>query len=195
MAGYIVFLLLRESKRKQEFQQIRNLQIQDNLEKAQTELLELREINDNAESLISRKSREVNELQIQLLELREKDTSRQRANLEECLVNSDIVRDLKALLQANPVQSASYEQIREIKKLVNEQIPTFYNRLNSLSPLRPIEYEVCLLVRCHFKPAEISKLLGRNDGYIANLRKGILSKVFGIKGVPGELDQKIMQIS
>ena len=85
--------------------------------------------------------------------------------------------------------------MREVKKLVNEQIPVFYDALNSKSPLRPIEYEVCLLVRCHFKPAEICKLMDREDGYISNLRKAILLKVYGIKGVPGDLDQRIMQIS
>ena len=180
MVGIIVFLLLSESKKRRELLYKRNLQLQDSLEKAQTELLELRETNINTEYLIGKKSREVEYLQNLLTELRKKDASKQRANLEDFIDNSDIVKNLKLLLSASPVQSASIEQMRELKKLINEQIPTFYDRLNSSVPLRPIEYEVCLLVRCHFKPAEISKLLGRNDGYIANIRKGILLKIFGI---------------
>lgn len=195
LVAFILFLLFNDYKRKREIQRKQILQIQNNLEKAQTELLELREINVNTGSLISKKSSEVESLKNQLMELRKKDTSKQRANLEDLLEDSDIVKSLKTLLSSNPVQSASIAQMRELKKLVNEQIPTFYDVLNSSVPLRSIEYEVCLLVRCHFKPAEISKLVNRNDAYIANLRKGILLKVFGIKGVPGELDQKIMQIS
>jgi hypothetical protein len=54
--------------------------------------------------------------------------------------------------------------------------------------LRPIEYEVCLLTRAFFSPAEIGKLLDRNDTYIANLRRRILKKRWGIDGAPKDLD-------
>jgi len=116
------------------------------------------------------------------------------AALEDRIENAKIVRDLNGLLEANPVQSATQAQIRELQKLINEQIPCFYESLNASGELRQIEYEVCLLTRCHFKPASISKLLDRDDGYIANLRKGILLKVYGIKGIPKDLDERIMKI-
>jgi len=195
LIGLIVFLLFRNIKKEKEQQRRLYLQTHDHLEKAQTELLELREADLNAKSLISRKMNEVEELQAQLTELRRSNVSKGHADMEDLLEDSDIVKELKELLKANPVRPATYAQMREVKKLVNEQIPAFYDALNSKSPLRPVEYEVCLLVRCHFKPAEICKLMDREDGYISNLRKGILLKVYGIKGVPGDLDQRIMQIS
>ena len=195
LIGLIVFLLFRNIKKEKEQQRRLYLQTHDHLEKAQTELLELREADLNAKSLISRKMSEVEELQAQLTELRRSHVSKGHADMEDLLEDSDIVNELKELLKANPVRPATYAQMREVKKLVNEQIPVFYDTLNSKAPLRPIEYEVCLLVRCHFKPAEICKLMDREDGYISNLRKGILLKVYGIKGVPGDLDQRIMQIS
>ena len=195
LIGLIVFLLFRNIKKEKEQQRRLYLQTHDHLEKAQTELLELREADLNAKSLISRKMSEVEELQAQLTELRRNHVSKEHADMEDLLEDSDIVKELKELLKANPVRPATYAQMREVKKLVNEQIPVFYDTLNAKSPLRPIEYEVCLLVRCHFKPAEICKLMDREDGYISNLRKGILLKVYGIKGVPGDLDQRIMQIS
>jgi len=195
LVGIIIFMLFQSVKKEKEQQRRLYLQTHDNLEKAQTELLELRESNMNANTLISRKMNEVEELQAQLTELRRNHISMDHANMEDLLEDSDIVKELKELLKANPVQPATYAQMREVKKLVNEQIPVFYDTLNSKSPLRPIEYEVCLLVRCHFKPAEICKLMDREDGYISNLRKGILLKVYGIKGVPGDLDQRIMQIT
>ena len=194
LISIIVFLLFRAIKKEKEQQRQLYLRTHDSLEKAQTELLELKESNVNATSLIDRKSHEVEELQTQLTELRSKAVSKEHADLEDLLENSDIVRELKTLLKANPVRSASQAQMREVKKLINEQIPIFYDTLNSNSTLRPIEYEVCLLVRCHFKPAEICKLLDRDDGYISNLRRGILLKVYGIKGVPGDLDRRILQI-
>lgn len=195
LIGLIVFLLFRNIKKEKEQQRRLYLQTHDHLEKAQTELLELREADLNAKSLISRKMNEVEELQAQLTELRRNHVSKEHADMEDLLEDSDIVKELKDLLKANPIRPASQTQMREVKKLINEQIPVFYDTLNAKSPLRPIEYEVCLLVRCHFKPAEICKLMDREDGYISNLRKGILLKVYGIKGVPGDLDQRIMQIS
>ena len=195
LIGLIVFLLFRNVRKEKEQQRRLYLQTHDHLEKAQTELLELREADLNAKSLISMKMSEVEDLQAQLAELRRSDFSKGHADKEDLLEDSDIVKELKDLLKANPVRPASLAQMREVKKLINEQIPVFYDMLNAKSPLRPIEYEVCLLVRCHFKPAEICKLMDREDGYIANLRKGILLKVYGIKGVPGDLDQRIMQIS
>lgn len=195
LVGIIIFMLFQSIKKEKEQQRRLYLQTHDNLEKAQTELLELRESNMNANTLINRKMDEVEELQAQLTELRRNNVSQDHANMEDLLEDSDIVKELKGLLRANPMQPATYAQMREVKKLINEQIPVFYDTLNSKSPLRPIEYEVCLLVRCHFKPAEICKLMDRDDGYISNLRKGILLKVYGIKGVLGDLDQRIMQIT
>lgn len=195
LVGIIIFMLFRSIRKEKEQQRRLYLQTHDNLEKAQTELLELRESNMNANTLIGRKMDEVEELQAQLTELRRNHVSKGHANMEDLLEDSEIVKELKELLKANPVQPATYAQMKEVKKLINEQIPVFYDALNSKSPLRPVEYEVCLLVRCHFKPAEICKLMDRDDGYISNLRKGILLKVYGVKGVPGDLDQRIMQIS
>ena len=194
LISIIVFQLFRNIKKEKEIQSNLYLQTHDSLEKAQTELLELKESNVNAKSLIDRKSIEVEDLQNKLAELRSKAKSKEHANLEDVLENSIIVKELKNLLKANPVRPASQAQIREIKKLINEQIPVFYETLNSQSTLRPIEYEVSLLVRCHFKPAEICKLMDRDDGYISNLRRGILLKAYGIKGVPGDLDRRILQI-
>ena len=172
------------------YQQTENL-----LEQAQSDLMELQEKNESASDLISRKSREISDLQSQIAQYQRRQSIKDHANLEDLLDNAPITRELAGLLKANPVQSATQGQLRELRKLINEQIPVFYDTLNAKSPLRPIEYEVCLLVRCHFKPAEICKLMDREDGYISNLRKGILLKVYGIKGVPGDLDQRILQIS
>jgi hypothetical protein len=194
LVGIIIYLLFRDIKKEKEQQLMLYRKTQDCLEKAQTELLELRESNINAKSLINRKCDEIEDMQAQLAELRKNTISMGHANMEDQLDNSDIVKELKLLLKANPVQPATQFQMKEVKKLINEHIPTFYDTLNSTSTLRLIEYEVCLLVRCHFKPAEICKLMDRDDGYISNLRKGILLKVYGIKGIPNDLDRRILQI-
>jgi hypothetical protein len=108
-----------------------------------------------------------------------------KSNVDEALKASSIVLHLRELLGKNPAEPASTGDINELKNLVNEVIPAFYD---SFSMLRPIEYEVCLLTRAFFSPAEICKLLDRNDAYIANLRRRILKKRWGIDGSPKDLD-------
>jgi hypothetical protein len=190
----IAWLWFRHHRMEQQLKETQYQQTQNLLEQAQSDLMELQEKNENASDLISRKSREISELQSQIAQYQHRQSVKDHANLEDLLDNAPITRDLAELLKANPVQSATQGQLRELRKLINELIPNFYEALNHPQALRPVEYEVCLLTRCHFKPAAISKLLDRDDAYISNLRKGILLKVYGIKGSPKELDEQIMQI-
>ena len=190
----IAWLWFRHHRMEQQLKETQYRQTQNLLEQAQSDLMELQEKNENASDLISRKSREISELQSQIVQYQHRQSVKDHANLEDLLDNAPITRDLAELLKANPVQSATQGQFRELRKLINELIPNFYEALNYPQALRPVEYEVCLLTRCHFKPAAISKLLDRDDAYISNLRKGILLKVYGIKGSPKELDEQIMQI-
>ena len=164
------------------------------LEETQSELLELREKSSDTAVLIDKKTEEIRDLQTKIRDYQKRQSSYDAATLEDRIDNATIVKDLNSLLNQNPVQSATQSQMRELKQFVNEQIPCFYESLNASRVLRPIEYEVCLLIRCHFKPASICKLLDRDDGYIANIRKGILLKVYGIKGSPKDLDERIMKI-
>ena len=190
----IAWLWFRHHRMEQQLKETQYQQTQNLLEQAQSDLMELQEKNENASDLISRKSREISELQSQIAQYQHRQSVKDHANLEDLLDNAPITRDLAELLKANPVQSATQGQLRELRKQINELIPNFYEALNHPQALRPVEYEVCLLTRCHFKPAAISKLLDRDDAYISNLRKGILLKVYGIKGSPKELDEQIMQI-
>jgi hypothetical protein len=190
----IAWLWFRHHRMEQQLKETQYQQTQNLLEQAQSDLMELQEKNENASDLIIRKSREISELQSQITQYQHRQSVKDHANLEDLLDNAPITRELAELLKANPVQSATQGQLRELRKLINELIPNFYEALNHPQALRPVEYEVCLLTRCHFKPAAISKLLDRDDAYISNLRKGILLKVYGIKGSPKELDEQIMQI-
>lgn len=189
-----IYLFYQKYKADKERAQAEYRLNQSKLEEAQSELLELRERNQDADALINKRAEEIKALQKRIDEYQSRQDSYDSATLEDRIDNSEIVKELNALLELNPVQSATQSQMRELKKFVNEQIPYFYDSLNEPQLLRPIEYEVCVLTRCHFKPASICKLLNRSDGYIANLRKGILLKVYSIKGSPKDLDERIMKM-
>jgi hypothetical protein len=164
------------------------------LERAQSDLLELRQENVNASSLIERRDKELQELQAEMAKVK-KQSERKAATLESRLDQAPITIRMRGLLEQNPVQSATTDDFRQLRMLINEEIPSFYKTLNTHNcSLRPIEYEVCLLLRCHFQPAEICKLTDRSDSYISNLRKAILKKCFNITGSPSDLDQRILAI-
>ena len=195
VAVVVAFYAFSNYRRKKEEELKQYRQNLYNLEKAQTELQELMAIEtQNATSLIEKKNQEILNLQESIVKYRKLD-EKHVAALESRLDDADIVKHLHGLVDKNPPQIATREDFRQLKMLVNEEIPSFYNTLNTPEcSLRPIEYEVCLLIRCHFLPSEICKLTGRNESYISNLRKAILLKLYGVKGTPKDLDQRIMAV-
>ena len=119
----------------------------------------------------------------------------EKSRVDEALKQSGIVQHLRELLVRNPQEAATASDIKELKDLVEGVIPSFYGTLNTPDGmLRPIEYEVCLLTRAFFSPSEICKLLGLTSSYIANIRRRILKKRYGIEGAPKELDTLILSI-
>ena len=195
VAIVVAFYAFSNYRRKKEEELKQYRQDLYNLEKAQTELQELMAIEtQNAASLIEKKNREILSLQ-ESIEKHQKLNEKHVATLESRLDDADIVKHLHGLVDKNPPQIATQEDFRQLKMLVNEEIPIFYSSLNTPEcSLRTIEYEVCLLIRCHFLPSEICKLTGRNESYISNLRKAILLKLYGVKGAPKDLDQRIMAV-
>ena len=191
LSGGVTFAFYRSKKQKKLAEYRQNI---ESLSKIQSELQELCGEDSNVPALIARKNHEINYLQSQISEFQKRQTEKDRANLENRLVQSTIVQHLNDLLKENPVCSASRDEILQITNLINEQIPSFYHTLNTPKVLRPVEYEVCMLIRCHFKPSAIGKLLNLDDAYISNLRRRILHKIFGIEGNPKDLDERIMAI-
>ncbi len=118
-----------------------------------------------------------------------------KSRVDEALKQSSIVQHLRELLVRNPQEAATASDIKALKDLVEEVIPSFYGLLNPPDGmLRPLEYNVCLLIRAFFTPAEIGRLTARSDAHIAVLRRRILKKRFGIVGPPKELDALVLNI-
>lgn len=195
IAALLVFLKGQAIRRKNALRQQdyhRNL---DELSRAQNELLKLHEELDSSSEILTRKNNQIMELQERiagnLLE-KEKIHDYQR---EFLLKNSAIVKHLTELVDANPPKKASSEDFHQLRTLINEVIPSFYSLLNANGILSEIEYEVCMLIRIGFSPSAICKLSGITDGYVANMRKRLLKKVFGIdQGQPKDFDRKVLSI-
>lgn len=191
VGGGVAFVSYRSKKLKKLAEYRQNLEA---LGELQSELQELCGEDGDILALIDRKNGEISDLQSQILEYQKQKSDKNRAKIEVFLSHAPIVQRLNDLLKENPVQRASRDDIRQITNLINEQIPSFYRSLNTSQVLRPVEYEVCMLIRCHFKPSGIGKLLGLDEAYVSNVRRRILHKVYGIEGYPKDLDERIMAI-
>jgi DNA-binding CsgD family transcriptional regulator len=190
--GGIAFASYRSKKQKELADYRRNL---DALGKVQSELQALCGEEADVPTLIARKNEEIRQLQLRISEFKKHIADKDKADLEDRLSHACIVLHLNDLLTKNPVPQATRDDIHQLSSLLNEQIPTFYNTLNASVVLRPLEYEVCMLTRCHFKPSAIARLLDLDESYVSNIRRRILHKVYGIEGNPRDLDERLMAIA
>lgn len=188
-----VFVLNYRKKTILQIQQYKN--DLSNLEKAQTELIVLRSEHEMSSILIKNKNEEIAALQHKVENYQNKIKLQSHDTLETRLQNSPIVKHLRQLLRQNPPKPAGRDDMRQLKILINEQIPSFYSVLNSESnTLSMIEYEICILIRVGFAPTDLCKLTGISDGYASNIRRRLLKKVYGLEGSPKEFDCKIKEI-
>ena len=145
--------------------------------------------------ILKRKNEQIVELQDNLAKSlleKEKISERQKESL---LRESEIVRRLTDYVNENPPKKASPQDIHQLMNLINESFPTFYSKLNAKDKLSELEYEVCMLIRVGFSPSAICKLTGITDGYVANIRKRLLKKVFGVdQGLPKDFDKQVLSI-
>ena len=117
------------------------------------------------------------------------------AALDYRLNNALITRRLKSMAKSNPPQYPTNDDWKQLRLLVEHEIPTFYGLLNSdEAPLSELEYDICLLTRVHILPIEIAKLKQCVPSYISNIRKNLLKKVFQIDGTADQFNDEIYKI-
>ena len=115
--------------------------------------------------------------------------------LEKHLKDSSVVVRLKEMANSNPPRIPSNKDWKDLRLLINREIPSFYNTLNTERyTLTDMEYDVCLLRRVYLSPTEIYKLKGCSPSYVSNMRTRLLLRIFGEKGCGDDFDRKIMEI-
>ena len=195
IASLLVALKLMDIRKKNELKQKEYDRKINELSWAQNELLKLHKELDFSSEILKRKNEQIVELQDNLAKSlleKEKISERQKESL---LRESEIVRRLTDYVNENPPKKASPQDIHQLMNLINESFPTFYSKLNAKDKLSELEYEVCMLIRVGFSPSAICKLTGITDGYVANIRKRLLKKVFGVdQGQPKDFDKQVLSI-
>ena len=184
-----VAVLFSNYKKRKQLELLRYQNDLDNLGKAQEELMELRsEEKKELEGIIKKKDQQLVKLQ-QIVAQHRKEID-QNAQ-EERLASAVVIKRFKEYLEENPPKAASNDDLKELRNLINETIPSFYSHFHML---RFPEYNTCMLIRARFSPSQICKLLGISETYISTLRKRILLKAYGIEGSAKELDERILAI-
>ena len=160
------------------------------LARAQTELQQLLTLTEGErDALIREKSDAIERLQsLESLQRRVDE-----ATVEERLANAGIARRFRQIA-LNPVTKPTNEEWQALRSMLNSEVPGFYSTLNNGHILRPDEYNLCMLLRLHFKPLEISNLTGISQKNVSAMRRRLLQKVLGRDGKPSEFDDFIMGI-
>jgi hypothetical protein len=81
-----------------------------------------------------------------------------------------------------------------IGNLASEYYPGFYDFLLSQTKVDSKEYQICLLLRLHFKAGEIANMLGVTPPYISKTSTDILENLYGKKGSSKELSRELSKI-
>lgn len=115
--------------------------------------------------------------------------------LEYRLRNANITQYLKSLAYSNPPKQPTHDDWEKLRSFVEREVPSFRKKLRAdhLS-LSAFEYDVCLMVRVHLLPSEMSKLKKCVPSHISNVRKKLLLRIFGKEGRSEDFDDEIVKI-
>ncbi len=188
----ILLLLYRRRKKRKITQLIQQYQtaVQE-LHEAEEDLNaeKLRQVNDK--NLIVLHEEKIKNLSTQV------DTLRQTIRKIESRSNSIIIEEadiVKHLMASRMIGKAiSPEEWSTLRKLVEDNHPTFYEQMNYRQHLSDTEYMVCVLTVSGFNPTDIEVLMGKSNSFAAMTRKRLCVKVFGIEGKPQDFDRLLHQ--
>ena len=148
----------------------------------------------NMSHLIQEKEEQIAALEKQLAEDSETLKFEKLGQLDSRLQNSEICRIFR-YVAAHPQNKVLTAQWIQLQDLINQEIPSFYGIIHDKNKfMKEIDYRICILVRLHFSPKEISNLVGESISYISTKRARLLSKIFGTEGKSEEFDKKICEI-
>ena len=130
-----------------------------------------------------------------LSELEQQLTIKEIKEEEKEISDSPLVNSFHIIAQS-PKKNPSLDEWRQLRSLLRDRLPAFWNKLQeSEPPLRIEEIDVCLLIRLQFPVKEIANLTGMSIQAISNVRRRLLQRVFHqSEGGSKEFDRLIMKL-
>lgn len=190
---FFIHLLIKKYRKgiKQKRQQF--LAYLHHLEEAQTDILQLRNEELGKDLVIAQKERTISLLQKELMDYQRKSTKENHEIQEEKIKTSPIYQRFTLLSVKG--QKPSQEEWTKIHVTVFEIFPHFRQLILSKShSLNMNEYNACILIRLHFKPADLCNMLGISSAYANKIRINLLHKLFDKRGKAEYFDELIIGI-
>ncbi len=154
----------------------------EQLEKAQTELLQLRNIASQYSEvtlIIEEKENEIASLKKEILTGNQK-MLKDRAEVDERIIQTDIYRLL--LRKSKKGVLLDSDELRACRMLIIENLPELNNLLSSKkSSLNKKEFDLCILFRLGFHSKEISNMLNVSSARVSQMCASVLQKIFNKK--------------
>ena len=178
-------------KRKQA-ERARYLQSIADLEQAQSDIMQLRQHASDYASLIAQKEKQMEQLKKKMQKY-SKLIYFDKADVERHLKASTTYQELEK--KAVRGEAPTEEDWRDIRMLVIEYLPGFNDFLTSHAHrLTENKYNICILLRLHFKSVDISKILGIKPPSVSDACSTIMRNVFQKEGSAKELTATLSEI-
>ena len=119
-----------------------------------------------------------------------------KAALDFRLHNAEITRRFHKMAKSQPLQYPLLQDWRDLRSLVEHEIPTFKMVLYSEEnpPISDMDYDICVAIRVKLTPIEISKLKQCSPATITKIRKKLFFTIFGKEGTAEDFDDEISKI-
>ena len=159
------------------------------LEKTQSDILMLRQHEEDYLDVIKEKEYAISQLREQI----EKYQQNHRQKKTELQAGKESI----SLFQKIQKHEASGQQLSKgdlqlLRQYVIENYPVCYKFISDKNyNLNMMEFNTCILVRLGYAPKVISRFLDCSPAYISKIRITLLKRMYGIEGKPQEFDQKI----
>ncbi len=188
-AFYIVY---RYKQKKQNETKLYKNRIAE-LEKTQSDILMLRQHEEDYLDVIKEKEYAISQLREQI----EKYQQNHRQKKTELQAGKESI----PLFQKIQKYEASGQQLSKgdlqlLRQYVIENYPVCYKFISDNDyNLNMMEFNTCILVRLGYAPKVISHFLDCSPAYISKIRITLLKRMYGINGKPHEFDQKISMLN
>jgi hypothetical protein len=149
----------------------------------------------NLPLIIEEKTKRIHELQSKIDEYQTKNYKKLNdVNLR--LTKSEIYKHFRDYCLAPHKSEITVEDWDTLVGLLNNEVPTFFQLLTvNTQSLRKLDIYLCILVRLHFQPKDISIILDISQSEVSVLRRRLLKKIFNCDGSAKDFDKKIQSIS
>ncbi len=91
-------------------------------------------------------------------------------------------------------QVLSTDDWNVIRQLFTEYLPACYDVILSKLIVDTIEYQICLLLRLHFKAGEVANMLDVTPAYVSKISSEIIKLLFDKKGSSRELSKELCKL-